>query len=263
MTIDPRLLERRKAVAEDHAARNIGRLLRFLAFIIIAGLVVWAVFSPWLSVSQVRTAGVVVSDANAVLAEHGVVAGTPLVMLRPGTVEEALIADPWVREARVHIDWPDEVIVRVVERAPVAWFHTAGGWARRDVSGVALPGPSSPDDELPWVRVSGLDDVDAPGSDVILGTAEFSASLPRRLQAGTTLWVEEGEVWANVAGYDVRLGRPTEMEAKALSLVALLEQQIEPGSTLILVAPTHPAVSPPNQPPGDGETDETVGDEQP
>ena len=66
MTIDPRLLQRRKAVAEDHAARNVGRLLRFLAFATLLGALVWVALSPWMSVTQVRTAGIVTSDANAV-----------------------------------------------------------------------------------------------------------------------------------------------------------------------------------------------------
>ena len=53
--MDPRLLQRRKAVAEDAAQRNVGRLLRFLMTVIIVGILVWLAFSPWLSISQVRT----------------------------------------------------------------------------------------------------------------------------------------------------------------------------------------------------------------
>lgn len=242
MTIDPRLIERRKAVAEDHATRTVGRLLRVLMLAAVLGLAAWTAFSPWLSVSQVRIAGVATSDANTVLANRGVVAGTPMVLLRPGSVEQALIADPWVRDARVHLNWPDEVTIRVIEREPVAWYQTAGGWARRDIDGVAVPGPSAPDETLPWVRLPGLDNIDAEDSPMVLGAAEFAASLPISLQAGASLHVEEGELWATVGGYQVRLGRPIEMEAKALSLVALLNEPIPAESVIVLVAPTHPAI---------------------
>ena len=244
MTIDPRLAERRREVAEDKAVRSLSRLLRFLGALVVLGALVWLAFSPWLSVSQVRVAGVAVSEANSVLVDHRVVAGTPMIMLRPDTVEDALKADPWVRDARIHLDWPDEVVVQVIEREPVAWFNTAGGWHRRDLEGVAVPGPDSPDPDMAWVLLPGLDDVDAAGSSTVVGAAEFVAALPAELGAGARLRVEEGELWATVDGYEVRLGRPVEMGEKALSLVALLSEQLPADAVLVLVAPSHPAVSP-------------------
>lgn len=247
--MDPRLLERRQAVAEDSARRNVGLLLKFLVTVIMAGILVWLAFSPWLSVSQVRTAGIVTSNANEILAANRVVAGRPMIMLRPEAVERALELDPWIRRARVHLEWPDEVIVRVDERVPVAWFQTAGGWARRDIEGVAVPGPNSPDDTMPWIRLPALDDVDAESSVFVLGAAEFVASLPDSKHFGITMRVEGGEMWAVVDGYQVRLGRPVEMGAKALSLIVLLREPLAENSILVLIAPTHPAVKLPGTPP--------------
>ena len=247
--MDPRLLERRQAVAEDSARRNVGLLLKFLVTVIMAGILVWLAFSPWLSVSQVRTAGIVTSNANEILAANRVVAGRPMIMLRPEGVERALELDPWIRRARVHLEWPDEVIVRVDERVPVAWFQTAGGWARRDIEGVAVPGPNSPDDTMPWIRLPALDDVDAESSVFVLGAAEFVASLPDSKHFGITMRVEGGEMWAVVDGYQVRLGRPVEMGAKALSLIVLLREPLAENSILVLIAPTHPAVKLPGTPP--------------
>ena len=247
--MDPRLLERRQAVAEDSARRNVGLLLKFLVTVIMAGILVWLAFSPWLSVSQVRTAGIVASNANEILAANRVVAGRPMIMLRPEAVERALELDPWIRRARVHLEWPDEVIVRVDERVPVAWFQTAGGWARRDIEGLAVPGPNSPDDTMPWIRLPALDDVDAESSVFVLGAAEFVASLPDSKHFGITMRVEGGEMWAVVDGYQVRLGRPVEMGAKALSLIVLLREPLAENSILVLIAPTHPAVKLPGTPP--------------
>jgi hypothetical protein len=50
MSIDPRLMERRKTVAEDNAKKSISRLLKFLTVIVLAGASAWLLFSPWLSV---------------------------------------------------------------------------------------------------------------------------------------------------------------------------------------------------------------------
>ncbi len=267
--MDPRLLERRKAVAEDSAKRNVGRLLKLIVVVISLGSLVWLAFSPWLSVSQVRTAGINASHANETLAANRVVAGTPMIMLRPDTVEQALESDPWVRSARVHRQWPNEVIVRVEERVPVAWFQTADGWARRDIEGVAVPGPSSPDDTMPWIRLPGLDDIDAESSLLVLGSAEFVASLPVSVHNDMTMHVKDGEMWAVVEGYQVRLGRPIEMASKAMSLFVLLQESLAEGSILVLIAPTHPAVQVPGIPPvvpqeGDKteESEESAGTKQ-
>ncbi|HET7846891.1 MAG TPA: hypothetical protein VFL72_05310, partial [Acidimicrobiia bacterium] len=75
-----------------------------------------------------------------------------------------------------------------------------------------------------------------------LGALEFVAGLAPELRAGTTIRMRaNGEFWAEVSGYEVRLGRAVEMEAKARSLAALLAQNPPPGSVLILIAPAHPA----------------------
>lgn len=264
MTIDPRLAERRKTVAEDHAKRNVSRLLRVLFGAAVLAALTWLAFSPWFSVSQVRTAGIQTSDANLILVEQNVVAGRPMVLIRSGVVETALESDPWIAEARVHLDWPRQVIVRVVERTPVAWVETAGGWTRRAIDGVAVPSALQPDRTLPWVHLPGLDDADATGASLVLGAVEFSAHLFEEFRSGTIVTVEEGDLWAMASGYRVRLGRPVEMKAKALSLGALLQESIPEGSTLILIAPTHPAISPPDssQMPEDTDSGSDAGQDQ-
>jgi hypothetical protein len=97
---------------------------------------------------------------------------------------------------------------------------------------------------LPWLDFSTTKDSEASGSRQVLGALEFAAALPDELIPGTRVWPEaNGEMWADVSGFDVRLGRPVEMAAKGLSLAALLREEPAPGSTLTLIAPTHPATS--------------------
>lgn len=246
MTIDPRLLERRKDVAEDKAQRSMRRLLRFLIAILAVGGLVWLALSPWLSVSQVRTAGIVSSDAHATLAREEVVAGTPMIFVRTGDIEKALENDPWVQDSRVTLEWPDEVLVRVTERVPVLWVESSQGWTWRAVDGVALPGPQAPDSGSPRLLLPNLGESDLDDSQLVPGAARFVESLPPELQTDLAMTLEEGELWADVVGFRVRLGRPIEMEAKALSLAALLREDIPEGSTLILVAPTNPSVDMPD-----------------
>lgn len=231
-------------MAESRAQRNVGRLLRFLVVVgALAGLV-WLAFSPWLSVNQVKTAGIAASNANQVLAAHAVVAGTPMMMIRAGAVEADLLTDPWIRDARVYKNWPDEVVVRVIERVPVAWVETADGWSRHSVDGAALPSPGTPDSSLPWVHLPEMSDGDIEGSPYLFGAVQFSSALAAEYRDNASLRVDGEELWASVQGYEVRLGRPVEMESKALSLAALLTENIDKSATIVLIAPTHPAISP-------------------
>jgi cell division protein FtsQ len=245
MTIDPRLAERRHEVAEDRARRKVGRLLRVLIAFGSVGALVWLLLSPLLSVEEVTTTGIRVSSAHAALVEHGVIAGRPMILIRPEGIEDALEEDPWVREAVIELEWPDRVVVTVEERVPTAWLSTEDGWGRFAVDGVELSSSPEPDASLPWIELgpTGSDD----GSRVrLLGALEFADSLPEELKEAARVRVEgDGELWAEVAGFQVRLGRAVEMRAKALSLAALLREQPAPGSILTLIAPTHPAVTPP------------------
>lgn len=253
MSIDPRLAERRKSVAEDNAKRNIGRLLRFLGMLAVVGGLVWLALSPFLSVSQVRTAGVASSDTHVTLVSEGVVAGTPMIMIRSGSVEDALERDPWVSQARVELRWPDEVVVRVVERVPVIWVESAEGWSWRALDGVAVPGPDAPHPDDARLILDHMSPLEVDESPMVRGAAEFVDALSPDLSEAMTLRVEGRELWTTADGHDVRLGRPVDMKAKAMSLTALLEEDLDPAATLILVAPTHPAVELPDT----GETDDS------
>jgi hypothetical protein len=245
MTIDPRLAERRREVAEDRARRKVGRLVRLLVALGSVGALVWLLFSPLLSVAEVTTSGIRVSSAHAVLVEHGVVAGRPMILIRPEGIEDVLKADPWVKEAVVETEWPNRVLVAVEERVPTAWVRTEEGWGRLAVDGVELSSAPEPDPGLPWI------DLGPTGSDEgsqrrLLGALEFADSLTEELREGARVRVEvDGELWAEVAGFQVRLGRAVEMRAKALSVAALIREQPATGSILTLIAPTHPAVTPP------------------
>jgi len=242
MTIDPRLADRRRGVAEDRARRNINRILRFLAVIAIVGGVIWLVLSPTFSVESVEVSGVQSSDTSAVLAANRVVLGRPLILIRTEAVEKELLGDPWVKEASVELEWPRGVVVTVSERSPLAWVETAGGWHRRAVDGIPLPGESVPDDTMGQIRLPSVSSEDAAVAPLVLGALEFIDTLPVALGSNAVVDERSGELWALVAGFEVRLGRPVDMADKALSLATLLREPLVEGSVINMIAPTNPAV---------------------
>lgn len=247
MSVDPRLIERRKTVAEYNAKKSMSRLLKFLLFLLLAGSLLWLAFSPWLSIKQVTTSGILASRSHSVLTEEGVVAGTPMILVATSRVEERLLEDPWVDEATVRRVWPDEVTVEVMERTPTAWVRTEDTWTRRAVDGVALPSEPDPDEDMAWIEMSELTDREATDSTDLLGALEFVEALPADQRPGTVVTRVDGEVWATVDDYQVRLGRAVDMTEKALSLDALLDKGLPEGSTVVLIAPTNPAVLTPDE----------------
>lgn len=243
MTIHSKVLERRQEVAEDRARQSMGRLVRLLLLVIPLALVAWVAFSPWLSVSRVEVGGVEVASVYETLAAHRVVVGTPMILLDPDGVESTLESDPWIAEATINLVWPDAVWVTVEERSPLAWVQTRDGWSRRSLDGVALPSPAVPDETLPTIVLAEMGEGDVAGSPALTGALVWIDTLPPRLRGGTTVRIVAGELWADVAGHPVRLGRPVEMAAKAKTLTTLLSEPLPPGAEINLTAPTHPAVS--------------------
>lgn len=244
MVMDPRLADRRKEVAEDRARKNVKRLLRLIIVLGSVGALVWLFLSPALSVQDLEVSGVHSSRASEILTEENVVPGTPLILIRGGTVEQRLLADPWVKTAVLDRQWPDRVVVTIEERSPVAWVQTGEGWARRAVDAVALPGAETPDDTMAHIELPDVADTEVYESFEVIGALEFVDELGATLSSATVVEERAGELWALVSGFEVRLGRPTEMVEKARSLMALLETNLAPGSVINLIAPTNPAVVP-------------------
>lgn len=260
MTIDPRLQERRQSVAEDRAVRNVGRLLRFLiAFLVIAG-TVWLLYSPWLSVAIVETEGVSQSETHRTLVALDVVAGRPMFQVDANEIERELETDPWVAEATVEKQWPDTVTITIVERIPIAWTLTGDGWTRRAIDGVAIPSADQPDPGMVHIDLGSEGGDDLATSNWLIGSLTFAEVLEPSLHAGTVVRIHEGELWATVSGFQVRLGRPVDMDQKALALAALLQEDLAPESVLVLIAPTNPSVLAPtvvtDDEPAGGEDDE-------
>lgn len=255
MSIDPRLQERRRDVAEDRAKRNVGRLLKFMSAILITGGAVWLLYSPWLSVSRVDVSGVVESGTYQTLTANDVVAGTPMFKIDSDSIATQLAEDPWVAAVDVDKQWPNLVSVAVVERTPSAWTRTADGWTRRAIDGVAIPSKKKPNPRMGHIDMPSLTDAESSESPFMLGALQFVDALDKEMRPGVVVTIHEDELWATVNGFQVRLGRPVEMIEKARSLTALLRQDLTEGSVLVLIAPTNPSVMTPR--PVEEQVDET------
>jgi cell division protein FtsQ len=243
----PRFVRRRSRVREHGARRHVRRALWALLAITALWSVAWVAQSPLFSVTAIEIDGAINARAVEVLAEHDVYPGRPLVLIRTGTVEAALEADPWVKEASVRRRFPDRIEVRLTERREVAAVVVAEGWQTVSDDGRIMDLVTAAPTRLAQVgpRVAFT-----PGgetlSETMMGVVEFVAALPDDVIGRTSVTADGNQLVAQVDAHRIRLGAPTHMAAKAVALAAVLaDDRLAPGATIDLIAPSRPAVSVP------------------
>ncbi len=248
MTIDPRLAERRRSVAEQRIRSNLRRLVWLLVAVGLVAAGVWTLNSPLFSVTSIEISGVVASNAEQVVSEAGVEPGVPLISLDTTSVEEAIETDPRVVSAAVSRNWPQTVVVEVQERFPVAWVVSPAGSVHVAADGVVIEVGSRAVD-APMVRTFTQEAL-SPGQaiidPVVLGGIEFLDALRADLAEAAVVDATGAELTATVAGFRVRLGFPSEMASKAAVLAAVVDSEPEEGSEITLLAPERPAVLEPS-----------------
>lgn len=240
--MDPRLEHRRRRVAEDRARSNLGRLIRLLLVVAVLAALVWLGQSPFLSVGEIEVTGSDRVDVEAALAAHEIVAGRPMLLLDVDAAAAALADDPWVAEVEIARDWPTTVVVHLIERVPAASVLLEEGWwlAAADATLLAEAAGEPPD--MGVARFQHLTVTEAADSLEVAGAVEFLAALPVDRQRGASVAAGTDGLEAVLDGFVVRLGRPFDMAAKASVAVALIDEGLEEGSVITVVAPASPAV---------------------
>ncbi|HSJ27451.1 MAG TPA: FtsQ-type POTRA domain-containing protein [Acidimicrobiia bacterium] len=234
--MDPRLAARRRTVAETRIRAGIRRLLVVVIVVGLGAVGVAVLRSGLFSLDDVEVVGQVQTDPVTLLADAGVVSGVPLIEIDLEAATEALLADPRIAVAEVGRRWPTGLAVAVVERFAVAWVDRGSGWEHTAVDGVVLergdPGPVAP-----RIRAGSDREVEA--------ALAFVDSLHPDLAAGMVIDARAADLLATWNGMTIRLGRATDMEAKARALEVVVAGHVEPGSEITLIAPDRPAVRPP------------------
>jgi cell division protein FtsQ len=122
------------------------------------------------------------ASAEELAAATGVAPGTPLASLDLVEVEAALAGHPWVRKARVAALPPDQLILAVEEREPVAVARLSGVTRLVDRDGTAFA-PAVANTQLPELRGAG-----APGGPPLAeGVALLAAVQAQGLPAPEAL----------------------------------------------------------------------------
>ncbi|MEU6203620.1 FtsQ-type POTRA domain-containing protein [Micromonospora sp. WP24] len=173
------------------------------AVLALAGLITWVVLGTGLfGVREVRVEGAEIVTPVQVREAAGVPDGIPLARVDLAGTAGRIGALAPVERATVSRDWPGALVVRVVERTPLAAVPQGERFVVIDRSGTAFRTLDERPDGLPLVRVSrpGADDPGTRAAVEVLGaltpelrdslvdvTVESLALIKLRLAGGRTL----------------------------------------------------------------------------
>jgi cell division septal protein FtsQ len=231
-----------------------------LVGVLLALAAVVVLHSPWMSVREVEIIGAVHADAAGRLAAAGVGDGAIMIWLNPGEIEEAVAADPWVREVRVERIFPGRLVIEVLEHTPVVWVGGEETWMLVARAGVVIATGDAPAEGL--LRAQVFYEDHAPGEQPEGAEwgelAALGPALGPELAARAWVTREGGELWLEADGCRARLGPATQLADKGRAFAALLAEGLPAGSRVDLISPMRPAVTGPVGEAGNGES-EPVG----
>ena len=142
-----------------------------------------------LSVERVLVDGRVRTDRQSLIDALGVDVGAPILGVEIATARARVGALPWIREVTVERRLPDTLLVRIVERRPLAVWQNGGSVAVVDVDGQVIDG-ARPRDFPELLLVVGPD---APvmAADllaVMARTPDLSTRVTAAVRVGSRRW---------------------------------------------------------------------------
>jgi cell division protein FtsQ len=179
---DPAVLRSRRRFARRQWARRWLAWKPVLAVVLLVLLLVGAIwlvyFSSYLAVQGVKVSGVEQLSAEQVEHAAAVPDGEPLVKVDLDRIRARVQSLAPVRSADVSRQWPDTVLITVVEREPVAVVEIGGTLRGMDADGVIFRSYAKAPATLPRVQTS-----TATGSEALREGALVVAALPGGLAA--------------------------------------------------------------------------------
>ena len=209
------------------AQKNRRKIWVFLipVIVVVIGFFVWAVwFSSIFAVDQVRA----VNANDTELTEQQVIevrskaainTGDPIALVDADTAAREVATLPWIQSVEVRRGWPNEIVIAVEMRVPVAKVSVGEIDLAVDSLGVTFES----------VETQGLPRIDAEG-DALVAAVEVLVALPENLSSKVLRISADSRDNVELelkSGSTVRWGSSEEAEFKSQVLEALLTRRAE------------------------------------
>jgi cell division protein FtsQ len=189
--------------------------------VVVVALAAWAfTYTPVFRADHIRVLGAETLQPDAVRTLAGIDGSTNVVHLDTEAVVARLLADPWIASASVQRDLPSTLVLRIVERHPVARITAMGATTILASDGSVLPTRGAPPD-LPEMHAA----LGAPDDAQRRAAADLLSALdPVVTQRVRNITVGQDEVVTLTLrdGVTVDAGVPGEEQAKANALRGVL-----------------------------------------
>lgn len=146
---------RRREIRRQQGTRRLRIVVALTAVSLLAVLCIAILNSELADVDAVSVVGNSRTSSEAVEAASGIVLGHPMLDLDLTAAERQVVALPWVETVDIDRRLDGQVVLRVVEREPVAALPAGGGYVLVDRSGLQLETVAArPDDFIPVVGIT-------------------------------------------------------------------------------------------------------------
>ncbi len=208
-----------------------------LALVLAATIGIAATYTPLFAAGDIRLDAPDGMTRADVLAVARVTDRSNVFHLDAGAVERRLERDPRILRATVTTSLPNRIAIDILPRTAVGILGTDGEPVGAD--GVVI-GPAESTSDLPELRTPDGSPVE--GSDLVAAAETAGALGPAlREQVDAVIVAADGTVRVRLAaGFSAMFGEATELDAKAVSLTALLGWMGEEGVTIVSADVTVP-----------------------
>lgn len=249
--VDPRVAERRRAVARAAGRKRLRILLIAFAVFVALGGLVGLTLSPVLDVDRVEVRGSAHTSIAAVLKTTGLsTRGHAMITVDRFDLASKVERLPWVDTAEVTRRWPNTVRIQITERVPLGVVAVPGGVAILDKTGRVLATASAPPADTIAITTT-KDKVPAPGRTV---RSPLQSALTILTQLSTDLRAETQAIHrlnGDTPTYDltlngnitIRLGDAADMGEKLTAAESVLVAARASGTVIDVRVPRSPTVT--------------------
>lgn len=214
------------------------RWLTVVAVLALTGLTGWLLAAtPLLAVQEVRVTGTTILSPAQVREVVAVPEQTPLLRVPVDEVADRVRGLAAVARVEVYREWPDTLVVEIVERVPAAAVRDGDRFTLIDQEGVAFHTVANPPAELPVVELTGTVNEDRAVRAALVVLSALTPPLRAQLTTLTVAGPASIELSLET-GQTVRWGDETASEDKARVATVLLDHEVlqEQGLSVIDVS---------------------------
>lgn len=98
----------------------------FIPFILLITALIILAFSPLFNIKEIKVKGNLRLTENSIVKESGIEIGQNILRLNKSSIKEALFNLPYIKDVSIRRNWPDTIIISLVEKNEIAKIVTFG-----------------------------------------------------------------------------------------------------------------------------------------